>query len=220
MFTGFTPDTNDFLWGIAFNNNRQWFMQHKQIYTQQVYTPLKELAYQVQSEMQARYPKMLFNCKVTRIYRDARIPHANGMYKTHLWFTLEHPSDPDLRRVLPGLFFEIQGGSYSVGVDFYCDIPSVMEEYRTCILQNTAAFEQISAALLQLPQLKILGPEYKRSKGEVSDLIKPWFNRKRLCAMCTYDWDESLYSRELVIKTADLMEIFMPMYQFLMNVDQ
>ena len=29
MFTGFTPETIDFLWGIRMNNNRDWFLEHK-----------------------------------------------------------------------------------------------------------------------------------------------------------------------------------------------
>ena len=29
MFTGFTPETVDFLWGIRMNNNRDWFLEHK-----------------------------------------------------------------------------------------------------------------------------------------------------------------------------------------------
>ena len=29
MFNGFTPAAIDFLWGIRFNNNRDWFQEHK-----------------------------------------------------------------------------------------------------------------------------------------------------------------------------------------------
>ena len=28
-FTGFSPETIDFLWGIRMNNNREWFLAHK-----------------------------------------------------------------------------------------------------------------------------------------------------------------------------------------------
>ena len=28
-FTGFAPETFDFLWGIRMNNNRDWFEAHK-----------------------------------------------------------------------------------------------------------------------------------------------------------------------------------------------
>ena len=31
-FTGFTPETVDFLWGIRMNNNRDWFEANKKNY--------------------------------------------------------------------------------------------------------------------------------------------------------------------------------------------
>ena len=30
MFQGFTQGTTDFLWGIRFNNERGWFLAHKE----------------------------------------------------------------------------------------------------------------------------------------------------------------------------------------------
>ena len=39
MFTGFTPETVDFLWGIRLNNNRDWFLEHKKQYTDTLYAP-------------------------------------------------------------------------------------------------------------------------------------------------------------------------------------
>ena len=43
MFTGFTPEAFDFLWGIRLNNNRDWFLEHKKQYITQVYEPMKAL---------------------------------------------------------------------------------------------------------------------------------------------------------------------------------
>ena len=44
MFQGFSPETIDFLWGIRFNNNRDWFTLHKQEYQATLYEPMKALA--------------------------------------------------------------------------------------------------------------------------------------------------------------------------------
>jgi len=43
MFTGYSPETVDFLWGIRMNNNREWFLQHKQDYVKYLYEPTKAL---------------------------------------------------------------------------------------------------------------------------------------------------------------------------------
>ena len=41
MFQGFTEATVDFMWGIRFNNERGWFMEHKQVYQEALLQPVK-----------------------------------------------------------------------------------------------------------------------------------------------------------------------------------
>ncbi len=219
MFQGFSARTNDFMWGITLNNNREWFLSQKEIYTKDVYTPLKALAYDVQDAMERLYPEECFNCKVTRIYRDARIPHANGPYKTHLWFILAPPADPEIRKTRPGLFFEIEGGSYSIGLDFYCEKPYVMEAFRKKAMANPSALESLTLYLQDRPDYKIIGPEYKRSRGEVGPLLQPWFNRKRFCVMTTHDWDDSLYESDFCNVVTEAFQWLMPIYHYLLDID-
>ena len=40
MFQGFTDATVDFMWGIRFNNERGWFMEHKQVYQEALLQPV------------------------------------------------------------------------------------------------------------------------------------------------------------------------------------
>ena len=44
MFQGFSQNAVDFLWGVKFNNNREWFLAHKQVYLNELDQPLRELA--------------------------------------------------------------------------------------------------------------------------------------------------------------------------------
>ena len=41
MFNGYSTETVDFLWGIRFNNNREWFQANKDNYTKYLYHPTK-----------------------------------------------------------------------------------------------------------------------------------------------------------------------------------
>ncbi len=216
MFQGFSPETQDFLWGIALNNNREWFLPQKEVYTQQVYRPLKALAFEVQEKLLSIHPELQFNCSVTRIYRDARIPRKDGPYKSHLWFMLRPPAASEPGTVMPGLFFEIEGGSYSVGLDYYCDRPAVMEQFRQGALERPAALETLTLRLQERPEFEIVGPEYKRSKGEVSPLLKPWFNRKRFCVMRTVDWSEALYDAALSEEILQDFLWLLPFYRYLL----
>ena len=79
MFSGFTPETVDFLWGIRMNNNRDWFQEHKKQYVDTLYNPMKELGQELYQPFLDRPGYIL---KVSRIYRDARM-HPPVSY-THL----------------------------------------------------------------------------------------------------------------------------------------
>ena len=46
-FRGFTEQTNDFLVGIKFNNNKEWFNANKLMYTENVHKPMVALANEV-----------------------------------------------------------------------------------------------------------------------------------------------------------------------------
>ena len=47
MFQGFSQRSIDFLWGIALNNDRTWFQEHKQEFLDHVDGPMKELAREI-----------------------------------------------------------------------------------------------------------------------------------------------------------------------------
>ncbi len=58
MFQGYSQETVDFMWGIRFNNERSWFLAHKDDYQQHLLTPTRELALQIGESFEA-YGKYL-----------------------------------------------------------------------------------------------------------------------------------------------------------------
>ena len=58
MFQGFSQGTLDFLWGIRFNNERSWFLAHKDSYLTLADQPLRELGVQVHSAMEQAFPHL------------------------------------------------------------------------------------------------------------------------------------------------------------------
>lgn len=56
MFTGYSGETLDFLWGIRFNNDRGWFNEHKETYLRCLYRPTLELGAQVQELFSQQFP--------------------------------------------------------------------------------------------------------------------------------------------------------------------
>lgn len=57
MFQGYTQETVDFMWGIRFNNERGWFLEHKQQYQTQLLEPTRALGEQVYEGVQAMLPR-------------------------------------------------------------------------------------------------------------------------------------------------------------------
>ena len=116
MFQGYTQETVDFMWGIRFNNERGWFLEHKQQYQTQLLEPTRALGEQVYEGVQAMLPREPLMLKTSRIYRDARRLFGRGPYKDHLWFCVRTGDKDWTGR--PTFYFEIAPEYYSYGMGF------------------------------------------------------------------------------------------------------
>ena len=103
MFSGFSEKTGAFLWDLAFNNERPWFLAHKQEFEDYVNTPFKAMAADTFAEVKKRLPDFEGFVHISRIYRDARRLFGRGPYKDHLWFTLW---TSDVSKHGPAFWFE------------------------------------------------------------------------------------------------------------------
>ena len=113
MFQGFSKKTGEFLWELAFNNERPWFLAHKDEFEEYVNAPFKALAEECFALMEQRYPALDCRVHVSRIYRDARRLFGRGPYKDHLWFSIK------ASQVLlegPMFWFEVGAADYSYGM--------------------------------------------------------------------------------------------------------
>jgi uncharacterized protein (TIGR02453 family) len=84
-FDGFPPEALKFLRQLKRNNNRKWFLAHKEIYESKVKTPMIDLVFALSHFMQQSAPEFVVNPKraIYRIYRDIRFSPDKTPYKTH-----------------------------------------------------------------------------------------------------------------------------------------
>ena len=214
MFQGFSQNAIDFLWGISLNNERGWFMAHKEDYQAHLLRPTRELGEQVYEALHEKYPKEPFMLKMSRIYRDARRLHGQGPYKDHLWFSIKHGS---ILLEGPMFWFEIGAADYSYGMGFYSATPSQMEAFRRSLDANPARFERIVRKIERGGGFRLTGEEYKRPKGHADDPLGRWYNRKRIGLECSRDYDAALYSPELPEILSDAYAKLMPMYEYFLE---
>ena len=216
MFQGFSQQAVDFLWGIRFNNERSWFLEHKQEYLTYVAEPLRQLGEEVQQVMEEKSPELGLNLHVSRIYRDARRLHGRGPYKDHLWFTLRRPKERWVS--LPAFYFEIAPEYYSFGMGCYDPTPVTMAKLRARIDRDPKPLEKLARKLNRQSLFVLEGEEYKRPKGQVSPLLAPWFNRKTLSLSAAYPPDDCFLTPALTDRVTEGFAWLMPYYRYLKKI--
>lgn len=211
-FRGYSPKACEFLWELAFNNERSWFLAHKEDFEYQVNIPTKALAADCAELLRQRLPAMNFDSHVSRIYRDARRLFGRGPYKDHLWFTIKSGL---VGKDGPAFWFEIGPRGYSYGTGYWCMSPAAADAFRRKIDANPAAFETLASGIAAMQQYEILGEEYKKPKGHPGGLAENWYNRKNLAIGCDRDFEGEILSPAFPGFLADEFMKIMPFYELL-----
>jgi uncharacterized protein (TIGR02453 family) len=216
MFTGFSEKSTEFLWGIRFNNNKEWFLENKQTYLDDIQKPMKALADDVWTFITDKN-KLEISYRVARIYRDARRVKSGGLYKESLWFSLEKEHED--WQATPVFFFEISPDGYTYGLGYYMASADTMKKFRARLDANPAEFERIAGALKQQDIFKLTGDEYSRKKAEREGLIGEWYNRKTLAMIAERKGHEELYSQAFTKTLCDDFQTLVPLYNFFWSLE-
>ena len=215
-FSGFSEKTNEFLWGIRFNNERPWFQAHKQEYIDHVQTPLRLLAEEVYEAFSAAHPELELIVRISRIYRDARRLHGRGPYKSNLWFTLRSAGED--WNALPAFWFGLHPDSYGYGVGVYDAKPAAMNRFRKEIDERPAEMLKLAQAFAGQDKFRLDGETYKRPKGHPAPPLDQWYNRKRLDLYYEALPDARLYSPALAEEVTEGFESLLPYYRYFKKI--
>ncbi len=219
MFHGFTPESVQFLWNIRFNNERSWFLAHKQEYVDLIQQPLRQLAAEVQREVERRHPKLQLNLHVSRIYRDARRLHGRGPYKDHMWMVLQRPAQDVGGGTSPAFYFELAPEYYSIGMGYYSATPLTMAKLRARIDRDPKAMENLTRRIARRPEYQLEGECYRRPKADKGELLNPWYNRKSIAVAWDRPCEGSLFTPVLVEEIADGVDLLLPLFNYLSTLD-
>ena len=209
MFQGFTPETFDFLWGIRMNNNRDWFMQHKQQYVHTLYEPMKALGKELFEPFIEKPGNLL---KISRIYRDARLHHPDP-YKESLWICIRQ--DVAWWAENPCLYFEIAPEGASYGFVNWKPRVSTLEDFRRDISARPEEFLRLIEQTESATGVPITADLYKRPKETDDPRLAAYFSWKGNIACCReIAPGEALFSPELVREVRDFFEALIPFYDY------
>lgn len=213
-FQGFSPRTFDFLWDLQLHNERPWFQAHKEEFEETVNRPFRALAFQTLERMTQRFPEKGLQLHVSRIYRDARRLFGRGPYKDNLWFSFQR----DTHAVGPMIWFELNVENYSHGMGHWDRSPAEAEIFRKKIDAHPARFEELVRGIPA--GARLWGEEYKRPKGDLGELLNPWYNRKTVSVGFESAFGKAVFTPELPDLLADSMAQLVPMFDFFTEVHQ
>ena len=209
MFQGFTPETFDFLWGIRMNNNRDWFMQHKQQYIDTLYEPMKALGRELFEPFVEKPGNLL---KVSRIYRDARLHHPDP-YKESLWICIRQ--DVDWWAENPCLYFEVSPEGASYGFVNWKPRVSTLEDFRRDLSARPEPFLELMAQTEAAAGIPITADLYKRPKETQDPRLAPYFAWKGNIACCKETAPgDTLFTPELAQEVRGFFEALIPFYDY------
>ena len=209
MFTGFTPETIDFLWGIRMNNNRDWFLEHKKQYVDTLYQPMKSLGAELFQPFLNRTGDIL---KVSRIYRDARLHHPQP-YKESLWICIRR--DVEWWAENPCLFFEIRPEGVSYGFSLWKPRSSAMEAFRRRLAAHPEEFPEILERVQKDVGMELTAVCYKRPKEAPSQALAPYFAWKEDISLIVNEpVGEELFGPELGRRAGAFLEKLIPLYDY------
>lgn len=209
MFTGFTPETMDFLWGIRMNNNRDWFTQHKGDYVRTLYEPMKELGQAVFQSFLERPGNLL---KVSRIYRDARM-HPPTPYKESLWLCIRR--DVDWWAENPCLYFELNPEGANYGFFYWKPRTAMLEDFRRNISAKPDDFLKLISDTEAAVGQPVTAECYKRPKPTDNPALIPYFAWKGQIG-CTREIapGDRLFGPQLEEEVSGFFEALTPLYEY------
>jgi len=137
-FSGFADAGGKFFKALAKNNDRDWFLAHKDEYEEGYAAPMRALLAEVREGIDATYARCdLDEPKVFRIYRDVRFAKDKSPYKTHVGGYI-----PLLRRGkkatdLPmAIYFHVGAGEVFAAAGHYMMEKDSLLRYRAAVADD------------------------------------------------------------------------------------
>ncbi len=219
-FEGFSENAIVFLKELAKNNNKDWFEQHRKMYTDSLLEPLKLLVTDLQLTLKSIDNKIettpAVNKTISRIHRDTRFSNDKSPFRTSQWLSFKRPSK--IWGNVPEFYFYFTPEKYEFGMGFYSATPQNMEKIRSTIFEYPEKFKSI-IDVYNAQKIFVLGGEnYKRPvQNSLSEEFQEWFQKKSLYLRCEKKMDETFFT----IQLKDLLEkAFIDnsaLYQFLIE---
>jgi uncharacterized protein (TIGR02453 family) len=225
QFYGFPKQMLRYFSQLAQNNNREWFLSHKNEYEAYVLTPsrafivamgnrLKKISRKIQAI--PRINKSLF-----RIQRDMRFHKSGDPYNTNLGIFFWE-GDEKKRTGNPGFYFHIEKRILLLCTGMHEFPPQQLMKYRNRI-SHPAACRELQKVLLKITENDHIIIQEKRLKKyprgyDIHEENKQLIKNKGIQAICAIKTPEILHKPELVDFCYEKFSQMAPLHRWMVKM--
>ena len=219
MFTGFTDETVDFMWGIRFNNERSWFEAHKEVYLTHFYQPMRELGDEVYAFLREQRPDAGLVRRVSRrLTGNLRAaPRPGPLQGEPVVFHLSSPQRSGrpihllVRADAGGL--DLRPGLLHAEACDHGQAPGRMD-------RDPKPMEKLTRALARQEEFLLETEDYKRPRSAApSKVLEPWYRAKRFTICHQGQLEDALFCRDIVDRLKEGYRFLLPYYDQFSTLD-
>jgi uncharacterized protein (TIGR02453 family) len=136
-FEGFGDKDEKFFKALAKNNDRAWFLAHKDQFEDRWNGPMKALLSDVREVIDRAYAHCeLDEPKVFRIFRDVRFSKDKSPYKTHIGGFIPVKGKEKVTEVPMALYFQVGARETFGAAGHYMMSPPSLERFRVAVAED------------------------------------------------------------------------------------
>jgi len=218
-FSGFDKKGTSFLKGVAKNNSKTWFEEHRKVYTEFLLAPMQSFFTALEPAMIKIDPLFMVDPRpgkgITRPHRDTRFSKDKAPYKSSIWLTYRR--NIQNWQAGPAYYFEIMRDGYRYGLGFFLAERPAMDALREIIDNDPARIRKLNTIIKKLGYT-IEGDSYKRPLKELSDDLAAWYNRKNFYLIAERTHDDILYSPAILKEVIASFKALAPIYDLLKEI--
>lgn len=218
-FTGFLPETIDFLWEIRMNNSKEWMDQNRERYKSVLKIPFDQFSAAI-AEGFGETTGEKMDWSVSRINRDIRYSKDKSPYRSCRWVVLKEPLVVGTEwKLHPAFYFELSPEGYSHGMGVYEATPAYLNAYREKIRNAPEDFAKIISKVEKKKEFILMGEDYKKVDASgLPEGVSRWYIKKNFYISETKNMEDIIFSSELAQMLVEKWKSLVPLYHFLKEI--
>ncbi|MAT40564.1 MAG: TIGR02453 family protein [Ectothiorhodospiraceae bacterium] len=216
---GFPKEAVAFLAKLGKNNDKNWFLDHRDEFEEKLMEPAREFVTAVGDELKKVRPDIIADPKtdksIFRLHRDVRFSKDKSPYKTNLGILFWEGEAKKMEN--PGFYMHFEPKTFFAGVGMHIFTKDQLKIYRDVVSQTGPNKELADAAKKVTKKgYEIWGKHYKQVPRGYSDDIPnaEYLLHNGIMAGITVDNVKELYEQDMKKYAVKLFKDMLPIHEW------